>query len=158
MVVDIYFLHGYESSGNGNKGRFFKQHFPQVICPDFHGSLQKRLEKLENICKHQQHLIFIGSSFGGLMATHYSLNHPQKISHLILLAPALNFENYKPPHRKLVIPTTLIIGKRDTITPMETVIPLAKTTFKNLAIHTVDDDHILHNTFQELDWQTFLST
>ncbi len=151
-----YFLHGLESSGRGTKGNFFAQNYPHIICPDFEGTLRTRLEKLEELCKKQQ-LTLIGSSFGGLMSTCYATEHPEKVARLILLAPALNFESYRPPAKRLLIPTFLIIGKQDTITPADLVTPLAKATFSNLEIRIEDDDHMLHGIFHLLDWQKLLA-
>lgn len=152
-----YFLHGLDSSGKGTKGRFFTKNFPHILCPDFEGSLQKRLQQLETLCKYQQQLILIGSSFGGLMATCYATSHPEKITRLILLAPALNFENYQPPDVPLRIPTLLVVGKNDTVTPANIVSSLAKETFTGIEIRVADDDHMLHDTFQRLDWQKLLA-
>ncbi|MGB3224159.1 MAG: alpha/beta fold hydrolase [Desulforhopalus sp.] len=154
---NTYFLHGLDSSGSGTKGRFFSQKFPHIACPDFDGTLQNRLHQLEKLCKNQQQLIFIGSSFGGLMATCYASNYPEKVAKLILLAPALNFEGYQPPSEPLQIPTFLIIGKNDTVTPAAAVIPLANASFANLHINIPDDDHMLHESFHSLDWHTLLS-
>ncbi len=151
-----YFLHGLDSSGKGTKGRFFTEHFPQVVCPDFEGTLAKRLHLLDELCKNQQRLILIGSSFGGLMATHYATKHPEKIIRLILLAPALNFEGYQPPAELLQIPTLIIIGKHDAVTPAALVAPLAEATFADLEIRIENDDHMLHSTFHHLDWQKIL--
>lgn len=152
-----YFLHGLDSSGKGTKGRFFNQYYPQVVCPDFEGTLPNRLDQLQALCKHQQQLILIGSSFGGLMATCYATKHPEKIARLILLAPALNFEGYQPPAELLQIPTTLIIGKHDTVTPAALVIPLAESTFADLEIRIEDDDHMLHKSFTALNWTDLLN-
>ncbi len=156
MKNTTFFLHGYESSGKGTKGQFFNHNFPFIHCPDFQGTLQNRLDLLQSLCKGQCPLTFVGSSYGGLMATCYSLNQPARIRQLILLAPALNFENFKPPEQPLTIPTLLIIGKNDTITPADRVVPLAEATFSDLNIHLVDDDHMLHKTFSQLDWQSLL--
>jgi pimeloyl-ACP methyl ester carboxylesterase len=158
LKTTTYFLHGLDSSGKGTKGQFFAQNFPQVVCPDFVGTLPNRLHQLETLCKNQQQLILIGSSFGGLMATHYATEHPEKITRLILLAPALNFEGYHPPAELLQIPTLIIVGKHDTVTPAAIVIPLAEATFADPAIRTEDDDHMLHDTFHRLDWQKLLAS
>ena len=151
-----YFLHGLESSEKGTKGRFFAKNFPQVVCPNFEGTLANRLLQLEALCKNQQQLTLIGSSFGGLMATCYATKHPEKITRLVLLAPALNFEAYLPPAEPLQIPTLIIIGKHDTVTPAALVAPLAEATFADLEIRIENDDHMLHNTFHHLDWQNIL--
>lgn len=157
MINTTYFLHGLESSGSGTKGRFFTRNFPQVVCPDFEGTLANRLKQLDELCEKHQQLTLIGSSFGGLMASCYAKEHLGKVTRLILLAPALNFGGYRPPTELLQIPTLLIIGKHDTITPAAVVAPLAKATFANLEIRIENDDHMLHDTFQWLDWQELLS-
>lgn len=157
MKKNIYFLHGLDSSGNGTKGRFFARNFPHVVRPDFTGSLAERLHTLAELCSNEQQLLLIGSSFGGLMATCYTIEHPEKVAGLILLAPALNFAGFRPPARLLQTPTLLVIGHRDTVTPAAVVTPLAKATFANLKIDIADDDHLLHDTFHQLDWQHLLA-
>ncbi len=98
----------------------------------------------------------VGSSFGGLMATCYARDYPEKCSRLILLAPALNFEEFSPPLKKIQTPTRIIIGEHDTVTPPSLVLPLAKQSFAEAEISLVDDDHMLHTTFFVLDWKTML--
>lgn len=147
------FLHGLESSSRGTKGRFLKGLFPDIIAPDFQGSLQMRMQKLEEVCTSLDNLIIIGSSYGGLMATCYAIKHPEKIQKLILFAPALNFPEYEPPDKPLEIQVDIIIGKADDVTPPDRVIPLAQKTFSAPSIHEVEDDHMLHQTYATLDWQ-----
>ena len=150
------FLHGLDSSSLGTKGRFFKTHFQHVIRPDFNGDLEERLQHLERICENKTNLTFIGTSFGGLMAACFALKHPRRVTRLILLAPALNYEDYRAPEVKLTTPTTLVIGQHDTVTPADLVIPLAEKTFSNLDIYVEDDDHMLHNSFQQLNWNELI--
>lgn len=152
-----FFLHGLDSSGQGTKGCYFAEHFPHVHRPDFAGTLENRLSRLTHLCRNKQGLVLIGSSFGGLMATSYAITHPDKVDRLILLAPALNFADYRPPVRKLTVPCLLVIGRYDTITPPALVIPLAEASFANLEIRVEDDDHMLHRSFSSLDWSTILS-
>ncbi|GAB6191015.1 alpha/beta fold hydrolase [Desulfocastanea catecholica] len=156
MHNTTYFLHGLDSSGSGTKGRFFARNFPHVVCPDFTGALPERLQQLAKLVDDQRQLVLIGSSFGGLMATCYALAHPAKVARLILLAPALNFAGYQPPAQLLSTPTFLAIGEKDTVTPADLVVPLAKATFADLHLHIADDDHLLHATFPQLDWQMLL--
>jgi pimeloyl-ACP methyl ester carboxylesterase len=101
--------------------------------------------------------VLVGSSFGGLMATVFAIVHENQCSRLILLAPALNFPEYSPPEKKITTPTRLFIGKNDTVTPPDQVLPLAKQTFLNLDVTICDDDHMLHTAFYELDWQNMLT-
>jgi 8-oxo-dGTP pyrophosphatase MutT (NUDIX family) len=152
----MFFLHGLDSSGQGNKGRFFAEHFPHIHCPNFEGTLADRLHQLTDLCQGLSNLILVGSSFGGLMATCYAVDFPVKIARLILLAPALNFGEFHPPLEKLQIPTTLIIGKEDTVTPPAQVLPLAQQTFANLEIRIEEDDHMLQKSFSTMPWHELL--
>lgn len=156
-MITTYFLHGLESSGKGTKGQFFKKHFPEIHRPDFTGSLEKRLRQLDHYCKNLNTLQFIGSSYGGLMATIFAINFPEKTKKLILLAPALNFEDFIPPEHPIEVPTLLIIGDNDTVTPIDPVLSLARKTFSNLRARITEDDHMLHATFTTLDWQQILN-
>ncbi len=150
------FLHGLDSSSQGTKGRWFAQHFPDMLIPDFTGELDNRLRKLEQLCANRDDLTLVGSSFGGLMATCYAATYPRKCRKLILLAPALNFPEFTPPQTPIVTPTTLIIGDHDTVTPSDKVISLAKSSFAKLQIITCDDDHLLHGIFHRINWHKML--
>ncbi len=158
--MNTLFLHGLDSSGRGTKGRFFSNNFKGVLCPDFSGSLAERLARLETIVAGQSALTLIGSSFGGLMATCFATRHaqtrPPRLRRLILLAPALNYENYTPPAEKLTVPTLVVIGRADTVTPPQQVVPLVEASFAELDLRLVDDDHLLHTTFTRLTWESLL--
>ncbi len=158
QTAKIFFLHGLESSSQGTKARFFSDNFPQVVSPDFSGDLEERLQQFEKICSGKNDLDLIGSSFGGLMAARFSLRYPERVARLTLLAPALNYGNYRAPEVMLPIPTIIIIGKNDTVTPADKVIPLAKKTFSNLEVRIEDDDHMLHNSFKQIDWDKLLGS
>lgn len=152
-----FFLHGLESSGNGTKGRFFKENFAEMIVADFSGSLEFRLQHLRKLCKDYDEIMLVGSSFGGLMATCFAIASPGRVKKLILMAPALNFPGFLVPKHKISTPTYLLIGHYDDLTPAKNVIPLAEQTFANLEINLVDEDHLLHESFPRLDWQTLLA-
>lgn len=156
MTIRI-FLHGLDSSGSGTKGSFFSARYPDMRRPDFAGSLQERMKALKTLVDGSDDLILVGSSFGGLMAACLATELPEQVKRLVLLAPALNFYEYRLPERKLGMDTHLVIGKDDTVTPPELVIPAAEATFSKLQIKLVDDDHLLHNTFENLDWDKLLS-
>lgn len=156
MKSTQFFLHGLESSSKGTKGRWFAEHFPEMIIPDFSGDLSSRLQSLETVCGDVQNLILVGSSFGGLMATIFAMEHEAQCSRLILLAPALNFPEFVLPAVKVAIPTKLIIGEHDTVTPPDRVLPLARKAFLDLDVSVGDDDHMLHKVFCELNWKEML--
>lgn len=150
------FLHGLDSSGFGTKGRYFSEHFPEMLRPDFDGTLSDRMAQLEEVMAGTDELVIVGSSFGGLMAACLAQQNPQNCKRIVMLAPALNFHEYEPPAEKLGVESVLIIGSEDVVTPPNVVVPAAKATFANLQISVVDDDHLLHTTFQYLDWPTLL--
>lgn len=151
------FLHGLDSSGKGTKGTYLSERFPDILCPDFSGTLEQRLDQLDNICGDLADLVLIGSSYGGLMATRFAIANPTRVKRIVLLAPALNYENYAPPKEQLKIPALLVIGEEDTVCPPELVLPPAEHTFAELEVILADDDHLLHNTFRDLDWKSLIA-
>lgn len=157
MNKTLLFLHGLDSSAQGTKGRWFARHFPTILRRDYHGDLTGRLEQLAAQCRDLSNLILVGSSFGGLMATIHCSRYPWQCHRLILLAPALNFAEFVPPTVKITTPTRIIIGRHDTVTPPDLVLPLAKQTFAAPVITLVNDDHMLATVFPQLDWQEMLS-
>jgi len=152
------FLHGLESSSKGAKASFLRQLFPAMVIPDFTGSLSERMAVLRSILAGHKNIILIGSSFGGLMATIFAMENADDVDRIILLAPALNFPEFSGYDRKrIVIPARMIIGRADTVTPAEKVVPAAREIFADLQYSEVDDDHMLARTFRTFDWKNLLS-
>ena len=84
-MQNIIFIHGLESSGKGFKGTLLRRVLPGCLTPDFlpyssdisiKDLLEKRMEQLIPILKNKTEWIIIGSSFGGLMGTIFTLNFP----------------------------------------------------------------------------------
>ncbi|MBU0908038.1 MAG: alpha/beta hydrolase [Proteobacteria bacterium] len=151
------FLHGLDSSSKGNKAQFFRVHLPGMLTPDFTGDLDNRLTRLREILQDTGDLIIVGSSFGGLMATIYGLEYPDRVNKLILLAPALNFPDFSAwQDLTSHIPTSLFIGSHDTITPPGPVVETAQAIFTTLTVSLLDDDHLLSKNFLQLDWPALL--
>jgi pimeloyl-ACP methyl ester carboxylesterase len=156
MSVKV-FIHGLESSNQGTKGVFFKEEFPDMIIPNFPGTLQERMEKLNEILSGKSGIRIVGSSFGGLMAAVFAAEHENRVDKLILLAPALNLMEFSDYHqKKLSLPVWMYHGRDDEVIPLETVEEIAKKIFLNLTFHAMDDDHYLHKTFKTIDWKTLL--
>lgn len=154
----IIFLHGLDSSSKGNKASFFRNLYPEMIIPDFSGSLAERMRSLHAILNGLEDTIMIGSSFGGLMATIYAMENPAAVDRLVLLSPALNFpELSRYPIRLIENPAWLVIGRNDTVTPPADVLPVARNIFINLRYEEVDDNHMLAETFRNIDWKAALS-
>lgn len=158
MTPTRVFIHGLDSSSQGTKGSFFRERFPDMIIEDFTGAFEEKMDKLNNILAGKSNLILVGSSYGGLMACVFSCRMPEKIKKLILLAPALNL---MPPEiccgKKIDFPVTIYHGNRDDVVPPWSVHEIACTLFTDLTYHLVADDHSLHSTFADLDWDRLLS-
>jgi pimeloyl-ACP methyl ester carboxylesterase len=151
------FLHGLESSSRGAKASFLRDVYPDIVVPDFQGSLAARMASLQDILAGQRSVALIGSSFGGLMATIYAMANPDNVERMVLLAPALNFPEFsRYSRRRLVIPVWMIIGRDDSVTPAGIVLPLAEKIFADLRYTEAADDHMLAKSFRQLDWQAML--
>jgi len=156
--MNAVFLHGLDSSSKGTKGVWFRQHFPGMLLPDFRGSLGERMTVLRRLLLNRQDLVLVGSSFGGLMATIFAAERPDKLRRVILLAPALNFPDWEIDLQGQVsVPAHLYIGSRDTVCPPSKVLPVAREIFSELWVHVPDDDHLLHATFEIIDWSDLLA-
>lgn len=151
------FIHGLESSSQGTKGVFFRERYPDMIIEDFVGTFNQRMEKLYKLLSDKANMMLVGSSYGGTMATLYAYNHEEKIKKLILLAPALNIDEFRPYlNKKLRLPVVIYHGRNDDVVPAVSVRNIAQSVFTNLQYHLVDDDHSLHRTFSHMDWDTLL--
>jgi pimeloyl-ACP methyl ester carboxylesterase len=151
------FIHGLESTGQGTKGVFFRERYPDMLIEDYSGPLDQRMEKLNALLAGRKDLILVGSSFGGLMAAIFACENEDRLKKLILLAPALHFGAFKPClGRRLSIPTVLYHGKEDDLVPIGLIREIAGRIFANLSYHLVDDDHPLHRTFPTMNWDGLL--
>jgi pimeloyl-ACP methyl ester carboxylesterase len=129
-----------------------------MVTPDFTGSFEERMKQLKPILGRRKNWTIIGSSFGGLMGTVFTCQHPNQVRKLILLAPAL-----LPDHfgaylnlETVSVPTVLIHGTEDDVVPPTPVREVAEKLFTNLKIITVDDGHRLQKAFGELNWEEIL--
>ncbi|MFX1453698.1 MAG: alpha/beta fold hydrolase [Promethearchaeota archaeon] len=165
-MSNIIFIHGLMSSGDGFKGQLLRKTLPGCLTPNFKPFspdksnillLKERMEQLNPILEEKDKWIIIGSSFGGLMATLFTLKNPEKISKLILLAPFLSTpllvsKLYTP----VDVPVTAFHGKYDKIVPFEQAQKVAEKIFTNLIYNRVDDDHQLKKTVQALKWENIV--
>jgi alpha-beta hydrolase superfamily lysophospholipase len=149
------FIHGLESDNKGIKSIFFREHYPDMIIPHFVGELSERMKKLEEVLASYTDITLVGSSFGGLMASLFTMKNEPRVNKLILLAPAINMMELSD-YRLIEISTPVSIyhGTRDDVIHLEAVEPIAKKYFRNLTFNKVEDDHFLRNTFPNIDWKT----
>jgi pimeloyl-ACP methyl ester carboxylesterase len=147
------FIHGQESSSQGNKAVFFKDLFPEIIIPDFAGDVATRMTKLNEILIDKQGIVMIGSSLGGLMASLYAFQNQNRMKKLILLAPAINLSEFSQYlSTKLTIPVYIFHGKNDEIIPLKPIQAIAERVFPDLTFTVMEDDHRLSKTFTTIDW------
>lgn len=157
-VRRLIYLHGLESTSQSGKARQFAARYPGMLTPDFTGSFPERMQQLLPILAAEGGWTIIGSSYGGLMGAVYALEHPERVRKLVLLAPALILPEFsaRPDLSPVDIPTVLIHGRQDQVVPPEPVLEIARRVFPRLTHIPVDDDHRLHKTFLELDWDIIL--
>jgi pimeloyl-ACP methyl ester carboxylesterase len=155
----IIYLHGLESTSQSGKARQFAQKFPGMITPDFTGTFEQRMAQLLPILGDEKDWTIIGSSYGGLMGTIFTCEHPTQVRKLILLAPALLRDPFGAYLNLQTVstPTVIVHGTEDDVVPMEPVREIAQKLFSNLTYHVVNDSHRLHKTFEELDWEKILA-
>jgi homoserine acetyltransferase len=55
-----------------------------MIIPHFTGDLQKRMDTLKGVLRGKSRIRLVGSSFGGLMATIFTLENESMVERLIL--------------------------------------------------------------------------
>jgi len=154
----IIYLHGLDSNSQTYKAALIRAIYPDLITPDFTGSLEERMQQLYPILGDASNWTLVGSSFGGLMAALFATQHPGQVRKMILLAPALMFPEFAQhlPTKAITVPTILIHGRQDTVVPLEQITPLAEKAFRYLTYHIVDDDHRLHQTADALDWKSLI--
>jgi len=152
------FIHGLESSSQGDKGRYFRERYPDMIIEDYFGSLEQRMETLRKRLEGKADLILVGSSYGGLMATNFACEQEERVRKLVLLAPALSLPGFAPYlNRRLCVPTALFHGSGDDVVPPEPVREIAEQVFLNLSYNRVVDDHSLHETFSSMAWDSLIN-
>lgn len=157
MENTLVFIHGLESTSQGNKAQFFRKLFPQMIIEDYSGDFETRMRKLKKVLTGKNHLILVGSSYGGLMAARFALDHETRVRKLILIAPALTIEGFESAvKQKLQIPVIIYHGTRDDVVSPDAVKKIAEKAFSHLEHHLVDDDHPLNNIFPHLLWPELL--
>jgi pimeloyl-ACP methyl ester carboxylesterase len=116
------------------------------------------MEKLEELLAEKNDLILVGSSYGGLMAAVYACLHEERVGKLILLAPALHLEPFRPYQNKILqMPIAIFHGLQDEVVPLEEVRKIAKRSFAHHTLTVLNDDHSLHQTFATLDWHSLLT-
>jgi alpha-beta hydrolase superfamily lysophospholipase len=161
-MKNIIFVHGLKSSCKGYKALYLKKIIPEILTPDFkkfnhqitlEDLFKIRMIQLNRIIKERKNWVIIGSSFGGLMATLFTLQNPKKVKRLILLAPflATNLINWDI-HSPIDTPVIVYHGRKDEIAKFKPSREQAYRFFTNLEFNATEDDHNLNETVEKLNW------
>ncbi|MFX0137946.1 MAG: alpha/beta fold hydrolase [Candidatus Hodarchaeota archaeon] len=155
-MLNLIFIHGLISSGQGFKGKFFRKILPSCLTPDFVGTEEEKINQLKKILANKKPWIIVGSSYGGFMGTFYTCQYPDRVTLLILLAPVLTHPQLHSC-RSVDVPVVLYHGKNDNIVPIDATRKRAEELFTNLTYYLVDDDHMLHATVKSIDWSQYFN-
>jgi hypothetical protein len=154
----LIFVHGLEGTSRGAKATLLRGLFPEIVIPDFSGSLAERMARLYPILGERELWTIVGSSFGGLMAAIFACQRPSQVRRLVLLAPAIILPDFMAcDPRPVDIPTVIYHGRQDQIVPLEPTRRLARQVFRRLIFNEVDDEHGLYKTAQAIDWPRLLA-
>lgn len=158
----LYYIHGYQSTPNGEKATLFKEalHARAISYQDTSPEkirIPHCLEKISWEIKNDPSVILIGSSLGGFLAASTALNHPN-VHRLILLNPAIippetdldtiegmplrilqEMINPRLFTQKITAQITILRGTQDTVVPDRWVFGFAQA--QNATIQFFDDDH-----------------
>lgn len=90
--IPIVFAHGMESSPQGTKAVLLSQRFG-ALAVDLRGLiLQEQSARIAELLRAVPRTVLVGSSLGGLAVLGAARVVPERIAHLILLAPAVGAE------------------------------------------------------------------
>lgn len=145
--MKILFLHGLESGPHGSKYQALKEIFGEVLAPDCTGvtAAAERLHIIQTaIHREDGPFLVVGSSMGGLMALLLQKANPQRVTGLVLCAPAIHRTAAEELDLNNLPPTIVIHGTRDEVVPLEASRPFGKRLIE------VDDDHRLSNSMPEI--------
>lgn len=161
----ILFAHGLEGSPNGNKATALREAFGAHSPWLGELNVDGQVALLKALLLEREASVLIGSSLGAIAALGASLEVPEKISHLILLAPAVGghkredlfaeAERVRPGLAAQVerlsrasippsVPATIIHGFEDEILETPDVVALARRS-PSARLILLHADHSLHS-------------
>lgn len=167
----FYYIHGYESSPESNKGVIFKEKLGAVAikyrdCEPENLVISDCLKRISDIIKNDKNVVLIGSSLGGFLAVETALVHPN-VKKLILLNPAIvppstNLDNHKDMPRRILeemrdkrlfknrLKAEIIIfrGTEDDLVPDDWILEFAKV--QEAIIILLNDDHSFSRNLTKL--------
>ena len=167
----LYYIHGYESSPESNKGVIFKKKLNATAiryrdCEPENLVISECLKCISDVIKNDNNAILIGSSLGGFLAVETALIHPN-VKKLILLNPAIilpstDLDKHEWAPRKILedmvdkklfenrLKAEIIIfrGTEDKTVPDEWITKFAK--IQEATVKFLHDDHRFSRNLEKL--------
>ncbi|MDJ0841921.1 MAG: alpha/beta fold hydrolase [Acidobacteriota bacterium] len=153
MTATLYYLHGRDSSPQGFRAEYLRNHFPDIIAPELKPDVIERRAVIDPLIKPEA--VLIGSSMGGMTALDFVGRFPEKVKAMVLLAPAVGFTDpaFQTPEilafvNNLVVPpgvpATVIAALGDEVIPLASIKALvSRSKGAEIVYHEVDDTHSL---------------
>lgn len=138
----VQFIHGLESSPQGDKARFFAAHFDAVTPAMDTSDLEASVAVQARAIADRAPDVLVGSSFGGAVAVELLARGAWRGPTLLLAQAAFKLGRARaiPPG----VPVLVVHGTRDEVIPVEDSRALAETGTPALVrLLEVDDDHRL---------------
>jgi predicted esterase YcpF (UPF0227 family) len=167
----LYYLHGYQSDPLSEKGTLLRETIQAIPITYQDGApedlvISKCLNRISDVIKIDQHVVLIGSSFGGFLAAATALTHPN-VTQLILLNPAIipprtDLHTIRGmPYRilkemvdprlfeqKIHASITILRGTHDDVVPDDWIVSFAKAQQATILLYS--DDHRFSKNLQKL--------
>lgn len=158
----LYYIHGYQSSPDGEKATLLKETIQAIPICYREGSpeelvISECLSRISEAIENDQQVILIGSSLGGFLAASTARTHPN-VTQLILLNPAIIppeidlttitgvplriLKDMRDPRlfqEKIPAAITILRGTLDDVVPDEWIVSFAQA--QNATIQLYNDDH-----------------
>ncbi len=151
----LYYIHGKDSGPDGFRAQFLKARYPWIRIPQLTNDIDERRRALDAAIEPPARLI--GSSLGGLSALDYVQRRADRVSAMVLLAPAVGFFDpaYRTPEilefvSRLTIPAgvpaTVIAAINDDVIPLAAIEALVRRSPDPDRVRFVklEDEHLLH--------------
>ncbi len=151
----IVFVHGLEGSPSGAKIQALREAGFEVIAPDGRGLvLADRISLIEEAMGDEP-VVLGGSSYGGLAAAWFAAAHPERITGLLLCAPALHWSEAPVDDPSALvapagIPTLVLHGRHDDVVPIDESRRYQSRSGTHVELLECDDGHRLHASLDAL--------
>jgi len=167
----LYYIHGYQSSPDGNKGTLLKERLNVKAikyrdCKPENLVISDCLKRISNVIKNDENVVLIGSSLGGFLAASTAIDR-LNIKKIILLNPAIippstnldiiqgmpmnilrDIVDRRLFEKKISADITILRGTEDDMVPDEWVLEFAKAQEATLIFY--HDDHVFSKNLAKL--------